>query len=104
MDYQDATKKQLLQIALYEDCSLDDKYEAVRELQLKRWDGAFIRLLVKYWGMGMSYIDIADKFGVETWEVKKQLLKYGLYGKRVKEREFNFKSTTRNQPRKTETR
>lgn len=85
MNMEDATKKQLLQIALFEECSLDEKYEACRELQLKRWDGEFIRRLVKYWGMGYSDIQIADKFGVEVWEVNKQLLKYNLYGKRVKQ-------------------
>jgi hypothetical protein len=86
MDFQDATKKQLLTIALYEECSLDDKYAAIRELQLKTWGPLFLQRLVKYWGMGLTDIQIADKFGVEIWEVKKQLQKYNLYKSRVKGR------------------
>ena len=82
---EDANKKQLLQIALYEDCDLDLKYEACRELQLKRWDGVFIRQLVKYWGEGYTPIEIADKFGVELWEVYQQLRIHDLNDKtRVK--------------------
>jgi hypothetical protein len=84
MDFTDATKKQLLTIALYEECPLDDKYAAIRELQLKNWGPLFLQKLVKYWGMGLSDKQIADKFGVEIWEVKKQLQKYNLYKSRVK--------------------
>jgi hypothetical protein len=36
--------------------------------------------------MGLSDKQIADKFGVEIWEVKKQLQKYNLYGTRIKRR------------------
>jgi hypothetical protein len=86
MDFADATKKQLLTIALHEECPLDDKYAAIRELQLKTWGPLFLQKLVKYWGMGLSDKQIADKFGVEIWEVKKQLQKYNLYGTRIKRR------------------
>lgn len=34
--FDDATHEQLLTIALYEDCPLDNKYETVRELQQRR--------------------------------------------------------------------
>jgi hypothetical protein len=84
MNFEDATKKQLLQIVLNEDCPIEYKYEAARELQLKRWSSSFLQKLVRYWGMGLTDVEIADRFGVEVWEVKKQLLKYDLYGKRVK--------------------
>jgi hypothetical protein len=86
MDFENATKKQLLTIALYEDCSLDDKYAVCRELQLKTWGPHFLQRLVKYWGMGLTDIQIADKFGVEIWEVTTQLQKYNLYKSRVKGR------------------
>jgi hypothetical protein len=86
MNFDEATKKQLLTIALHEDCSLDDKYAACRELQLKTWGPIFLQKLVKYWGMGFSDVQIAEKFGVEEWEIHKQLLKYNLYGTRVKRR------------------
>lgn len=79
-------KKQLLTIALHEDCPLEMKYEVARELQLKNWGPTFLQKLVKYWGMGLSDVKIAELFGVEEWEVHKQLLKYNLYGKRVKRR------------------
>jgi hypothetical protein len=86
MNFEEATKQQLLTICLYEDCSLDDKYLAARELQLKNWGSIFLQKLVKYWGMGLSDVQIAEKFGVEDWEIHKQLLKYNLYGSRVKGR------------------
>lgn len=89
MYWEDATKKQLLQVAFFEDCSLDDKYAAARELQLKRWDSAFLQKLVKYWGNGMSDGEIALKLGVEKWEVQEKLNKYGLYGRRVHVRNSN---------------
>jgi hypothetical protein len=89
MIFEEATKKQLLTICLYEDCPLEYKYEACRELQLKNWGPTFLQKLVKYWGMGYSDVKIADLFGVELWEVKKQLLKYNLYGKRVNGRKAN---------------
>jgi hypothetical protein len=86
MNFDEATKKQLLTIAFYEDCPLEYKYESVRELQLKTWGPIFLQKLVKYWGMGFSDVQIAEKFGVEEWEIHKQLLKYNLYGTRVKRR------------------
>lgn len=86
MNFDEATKKQLLTICLFEDCPLEYKYAAARELQLKNWGPTFLQKLIKYWGMGLSETQIADKFGVQDWEVKKQLLKYRLYGTRVKRR------------------
>jgi hypothetical protein len=92
MNFEKATKKQLLQIAFDDSCPLEFRYEAARELQLKRWDNTFILKLVKYWGEGMEEWKIARLFGVEEWEVHKQLLKYGLFGKRVKERKVDYES------------
>jgi hypothetical protein len=84
MNFENATKKQLLQIALNESCPLEFKYEAARELQLKTWSSSFLLKLVRYWGMGLSEVEIAERFGVEVWEVKKQLQRYNLFGKRVR--------------------
>jgi hypothetical protein len=86
MNFDEATKKQLLTICLFEECPLEYKYESIRELQLKNWGPTFLQKLLKYWGMGYSEESIAEKFGVEQWEIKKQLLKYNLYGSRVKRR------------------
>lgn len=86
MNIDEATKKQLLTICLFEDCPLEYKYMAAKELQLKNWGPTFLQKLLKYWGMGLSDVKIAELFGVEEWEVKKQLLKYHLYGSRVKRR------------------
>lgn len=82
--FDSATKKQLLQIALHEDCPLEYKYAAARELQLKTWGAHFLQRLIQLWGEGQTVPQIADKFGVEEWEIKKQLLKYGSYKVRVK--------------------
>jgi hypothetical protein len=84
MNFENANKKQLLQIALNENCPLEYKYEAARELQLKTWSSSFLLKLVRYWGMGLSEVEIAERFGVEVWEVKKQLQRYNLFGKRVR--------------------
>jgi hypothetical protein len=86
MNFDEATKKQLLTICLYEDCPMEYKYLAAKELQLKNWGSTFLQKLVKYWGMGLSDVKIAEKFGVEEWEIHNQLVKYNLYGKRVKRR------------------
>lgn len=84
MNWDDATKSQLLTICLNEECPLEYKYASARELQLKNWGPAFLQKLIRYWGNGLTDIQIADRFGVEVWEVKKQLQKYHLYGSRVK--------------------
>lgn len=86
MDFMDATKKQLLTICLFEDCPLEYKYQAIRELQLKNWGPTFLQKLLKYWGMGLTEEQIAERFGVEVWEVNDQLQKYNLFGKRLKGR------------------
>jgi hypothetical protein len=39
MHFEDALKTQLLQICLYEDCPIDLKYAAARELQLRQVAG-----------------------------------------------------------------
>lgn len=83
MYYEDATRKQLLQIALHEDCSIDDKYEAVRELQLRQFTDDMLPDLVKLWGAGLSTFEIGIELGIPQSTVIGRLQKYNLYGKRV---------------------
>lgn len=79
--FEDASKEQLLTIALYEDCSLDDKYEAVRELQLRRWHDDLLPHLVTLWGKGHTIFEISIELGLSENTVKAQLYKYDLYKK-----------------------
>ncbi|PWA08635.1 hypothetical protein DCC39_14445 [Pueribacillus theae] len=81
--FEDATKQQLIQICLYEDCPLDYKYEAARELQMRQWQENMLSELVRLWGLGKSTFDISIQLGIEQDAVKWQLEKYGLYGRRV---------------------
>jgi hypothetical protein len=54
MYFDDATKKQLLTIALYEECSLDDKYAAIRELQLEKLGSHFPTKISEVLGHGIN--------------------------------------------------
>ena len=83
MYYEDATRKQLLQIALHEDCPINDKYEAVRELQLRQFTDDMLPDLVKLWGSGLSAFEIGIELGIPQSTVIGRLQKYNLYGKRV---------------------
>lgn len=86
ISWDNATKKQLLAIVFHDDCPLEYKYEAVKELQLKRWGPTFLQKLLKYWGIGLTETQIAEKFGVEVWEITNQLQINNLHGSRVKRR------------------
>jgi hypothetical protein len=79
MNLENATKKQLLQIALYEDCPLSFKYEALRELDLRKWSDIHLQKLLKYWGMGKTQDWIAEKLGMDFSTVGYYLMKYGLF-------------------------
>jgi DNA-binding protein Fis len=82
IQFEDATKRQLLQIALREDCSLDDKYEAVRELQLRQWNDSMLQDLVLLFGRGLSPFDVAIELGLDEYTVRKKLDQYGLKRRR----------------------
>jgi hypothetical protein len=82
--FEDATREQLLTIALYEDCPLDYKYAACRELELRKWREDMLTDLVRLWAKGYTAFQIAIELGIEENAVKWQLEKHGLYKKRVK--------------------
>ena len=81
--YEDASKQQLLQIALWEDCPLEYKYAACRELQLRNWNDEYLTDLVRLWGKGLSIFEISIELGMDENVVKAQLYKHKLYRKRV---------------------
>ena len=82
--FEDATKEQLIAICLYEDCPLEYKYEAARELEIRKWREEMLTELVRLWGKGYSTFEIAIELGIDENTVKWQLQKHGLYRKRVR--------------------
>lgn len=64
MFFEDATKKQLLQIALFEDCPLEYKNKAVCELQM-RWTDKLLPDLILLYGEGLSLSQIAIELGID---------------------------------------
>jgi DNA-binding protein Fis len=78
IQFEDATKRQLLQIALREDCSLDDKYEAVRELQLRQWNDSMLQELILLYGRGNSPFQVTIELGIEEYTVRNKINQYGL--------------------------
>jgi hypothetical protein len=79
MNFEDANKRQLLQIALKEDCPLEYKYEALRELQLRKFSDVHLQKLVKLWGKGVTQEQIAVELGIDFETVGYYLLKHGLF-------------------------
>jgi hypothetical protein len=83
MDLTKASKRQLIQIALWEDCSIDYKFEACRELQIRQWRDDFLPDLLRLWGEGNTSSQVAIELGLEQSVVAWQLEKHGLYGRRI---------------------
>lgn len=81
--FDDATKQQLLQIALWEECPLEYKYEAALELQMRQWHDDYLPALIKLWGEGLTSFQIAIELGVEQNVVAWQLEKHDLYGRKM---------------------
>lgn len=84
MYFEDATKKQLLQIALWEECPIDYKYEAAAELQMRQWHDDYLQDLVRLWGEGKTSFQIAVELNIDIQAVVYRLSKYNLFGKRLK--------------------
>ena len=83
MYFEDATKQQLIQIALYEHCENAYKYEAIRELQVRKFTGDMLPDLIRLWGAGNSAFEVSVELGVPESTVRSQLIKYKLWGRRV---------------------
>jgi hypothetical protein len=79
MNWESATKRQLIQISLHEGCSLDDKYEALRELQLRKFSDVHLQKLVKMWGIGFTQDQIAEELGIDFETVGYYLIKHKLF-------------------------
>ncbi|TYS91917.1 hypothetical protein [Rossellomorea aquimaris] len=78
MKWDIASKRQLLQIALHEDCDLNDKYAAARELQINQWSDDMIPDLILLYGRGHSLLSIAVELGIEQYMVQNKINEYGL--------------------------
>jgi DNA-binding NarL/FixJ family response regulator len=71
MDF--ATKEQLLQIAMFEDCEIDLKYAAVRELQnqRKKQKDDYLQQIVYLFGKGLIVPQIAKQLCISNQKVEK---------------------------------
>jgi hypothetical protein len=78
IDFESATKRQLLQIAMKEECSLDDKYAACRELQLRQWKDEMLEDLILLYGRGLSPFQISIELGIAEYMVWNKINEYGL--------------------------
>ena len=83
MDFTKATKHQLLQISFWEDCPIEYKYEAAREIQLRQWREEYLTDLVRLWGEGKTSPQIAIELGIDRDAIAWQLEKHDLYGRRI---------------------
>lgn len=83
MNFEDATKTQLLQICLWEECPIEYKYESARELQLRQWRDEYLTDLVRLWGKGYTLFSIAIELGLDEWMIQNKLTEYGLWKRRV---------------------
>ena len=69
MNFENATKNQLLQIALYEDCPLDYKYQAIKELQYRHIPEDIQADIMYQFGVGKSAEEIAEENGLSVFEI-----------------------------------
>ena len=72
-----ATKKQLYCIATDDAVPLDLRYEAARELQVRRFDSDMLLDLVRMWPTHNVY-QIAKHLGLSAFTVAKVAKRYGL--------------------------
>lgn len=77
MNWDKANKNQLLQIALSESCSIDFKYRACSELQV-RWSEDMLTDVVVMYGKGNTPTEIADYLGVRRSVVRGIISHYNL--------------------------
>ena len=88
MDYTQASKNQLLTIAFDETNSLEDRYEAVKELESrkiqKHWKDYMISSLVLMWARGASIGEIAKELRVNPGQIGEQVKKHRLWKMRLR--------------------
>lgn len=77
MKWELANKQQLLQIAISEDCDIESKYEAVRELQ-SRWSQDMLTDVVVMYGKGYMPKEIAEFLGVSVQQIGGVISRYQL--------------------------
>jgi hypothetical protein len=87
MDWKQATKPQLLQIATDETCSLNDKYQALRELQQRKHSMKMTEekkaAIVYHWTKGLTVKELRYKFDVSKRDIEGMIDKYKLWRGRL---------------------
>jgi hypothetical protein len=87
MDYSKATKQQLLQIAMNETCSLNDKYQALRELQHRKHSMKMTEekkaAIVYHWTKGLTVKELRYKFDVSKRDIEEMIDKHKLWRGRL---------------------
>ncbi|AUO14770.1 hypothetical protein [Priestia megaterium] len=87
INYSGASKQQLLTIAFDETNSLEDRYEAVKELESrkvqKHWKDYMISSLVLMWARGASVGEIAKELRVNPGQVGEQAKRLQLWKTRL---------------------
>ncbi|MEK4754822.1 hypothetical protein MKX72_20175 [Priestia sp. FSL R5-0597] len=87
IDYTGASKNQLLTIAFDETNSLEDRYEAVKELESrkiqKHWKDYMISSLVLMWARGASVGEIAKELRVNPGQVGEKAKQLQLWKTRL---------------------
>jgi hypothetical protein len=87
MDYSKATKQQLLQIVLNESCSLNDKYQALRELQQRKHSMKMTEekraAIVYHWTKGLTVKELRYKFDVSKRDIEEMIDKHKLWRGRL---------------------
>jgi hypothetical protein len=77
MKWHKATKHQLLQIALYEDCPMEYKSRAAAELQT-RWSHSMLADLIYLYSKGEPVFYIAEYLGTDEQTLGGMISKYKL--------------------------
>jgi hypothetical protein len=91
MEWEQATKTQLIQIATDETCSLNDKYQALRELQQRyKRDKYSMKMteekkaaIVYYWTKGLSVEQLRVRFDVNMRDIENMIDQYKLWRGRL---------------------
>jgi predicted HTH transcriptional regulator len=91
MDFEAATKQQLLQIAMNEKCSLNDKYQALRELQQRDKRNKYNMkmteekkaLIIYHWTKGLTVKELRNQFDISKRDIEEMIDKHKLWRGRL---------------------